>query len=565
MRRRWMKPIAIIAVTAFLITGCSAGQSTSNSTQTTTETQTADSTETDTVQQLSAVSDTSQIVVDTEFTASDLEVGYEDSTATHVTLDGSSIDVSGDGATATDGVLTINDEGVYVITGTLNDGQIVVDAEDSDKVQIVLNGVEITCSDNAPTYIKNADKVFITLAENTVNTLADGSEYVQADDETSVDSVIFSKSDLTINGSGTLNITGNYKHGIVSKDDLVITGGIFNITAVGDALNGKDCVKIKNGTFTINVTEGNGIQSKNGDDTTKGYVYICGGEINITNCQEGIEGTAIIITDGTIHVTAQDDGLNAASGSSSTTESTSTDQTIENTSANTATANSTAVVTYAAIADTTALTTVSTAADAGGFTQTGRQGGGAMENDTNCYISIAGGNVTVNAEGDGIDSNGSLYISGGTINVSGPTNSGNGGLDYNGTAEITGGTVVVAGSSGMAQGFSDTSSQYSILYNFSTACAAGTEVKLTDADGNVIISYTPDKQFQSVVISTPDLKKDGTYTITSGDQTAEVTLSSVSTSVGQQSMGGQAGMGGRGQFENGGPGGKMGTGAPAAQ
>lgn len=153
----------------------------------------------------------------------------------------------------------------------------------------------------------------------------------------------------------------------------------------------------------------------------------------------------------------------------------------------------------------------------------------------------------MNASGDGIDSNGSVSVSGGTTYVSGPTNNGNGGLDYNGTAEITGGTILIAGSSGMAQGFSDTSSQYSILYNLPSACDAGTEVKLTNKDGNVVISYTPEKEYQSVVISTPELLKGETYTLISGKQTQEITLSTMVSGNGQQGFG-QSGMPGKGGF-----------------
>lgn len=449
------------------------------------------------VQTQESLSVESQVEIDKEFTASDLDVGYEESTAVKVTLNGDSAEISGNGAKAEGNVVTISDEGTYVISGVLTDGQIIVDAEDADKIQLVLNGVTLSSSDSAPIYIKNADKVFITLEEGSENTLTDGTEYVQTDDN-EVDAVIFSKADLTINGSGVLNITGNYKHGIASKDDLVITGGTFNITAVKDALNGKDCVKIKEGIFNLTVTDGNGIQSKNGDDVTKGYVYICGGEINVLNGQEGIEGTALIIDGGTIDITVQDDGLNAASGSSS-------EETEET-------------------------------AGFGG-------GGGEMANDTNCYIAINGGTLTIDAGGDGIDSNGSIYVTGGTTYVSGPADNGNAGLDYNGSAQITGGIFVVTGSSGMAQGFSDSSTQCSLLYNLASAASAGTETTLTDADGNVIISVTPEKQYQSVLISTPELQKDATYTLTSGEQTAEITLSGVVTSNGQQSdFGGGQGM-----------------------
>lgn len=152
--------------------------------------------------------------------------------------------------------------------------------------------------------------------------MTDGTEYIQTDDNT-VDAVIFSKADLAINGSGTLNIT-DYKHGIVSKDDLVITDGIFNIASVKAGLNGKDALKIKDGIFNISSSAGKGLTSKHDSDTTKGYVYIADGTFNIANCTEGIEGTAIVIEDGDIDVTATDDGLNAASETTTDTATTET-------------------------------------------------------------------------------------------------------------------------------------------------------------------------------------------------------------------------------------------------
>ncbi|MDF2819849.1 MAG: hypothetical protein K0R15_290 [Clostridiales bacterium] len=536
--------LAIITTMAIILTGCGTNQGsqteTITGTVTTTTTTTIDSS-------IPTSSSTSQVVVDREFKASDLDVGYEDSTATHITFDGSSIDVSGDGAIAKDSVLTINDEGTYVISGTLKYGQIIVDAEDTDKVQIVLNGITITCPDNAPIYIKNADKTLITLEKGTVNTLIDGAEYVQTNDN-NVDGVIYSTADLTINGDGTLNIAGNYKHGIASKDDLLITGGTFNITAVKDALNGKDCVKIKDGTFILSAETGNGIQSKNGDDATKGYVYISGGEITVIKSQEGIEGTVIIIENGTINITAEDDGFNASVGSSDAAE-------IATEETNITGNQKPEDIVFGEIVPVPGETVpvpgekvpgekvpgerVPGEQGKGGF---GGGGGNSFEVSANCYISIEGGTIVIDASGDGIDSNGNLYVSGGNTYVSGPTNSGNGGLDYNGVANITGGTVIVTGSTGMAQGFSDTSTQYSLLNNLTTNSDAGTEIKLTDKDGNVLVSYIPKKQYQSIVISTPDLTKEETYTLTFGDQNTEITLTSVVTSNGQQ-----AGMGGPGK------------------
>lgn len=481
--------VPFVLIIMVLFAGCSNASST-----------TADAAKgvTETTAALTAVvSPTSTIAVDPEFTDRDLETTYDDSTAVHVTLDGSNIQITGDGATASNGVLTITAEGTYVITGNLTDGQIVVAAADTDKIQIVLNGATINCTDHAPIYVKSANKVFVTLNKDTVNTLTDSAVYVQTDENT-VDGVIFSKADLTINGEGTLNITTNYNHGIVSKDDLVITGGTYNINSANDALSGKNSVKIKDGNITINSSAGKGITSKNADDTTKGYVYICGGTIKITKSYEGIEGTAIVVEGGTIDLTSSDDGFNGASASAAET-------------------------------------------DTGG-----KGGGAAMENDANVYVSISGGTIHINASGDGLDSNGSLYISGGTINVSGPTDSGNGALDYNGTADISGGTVVVAGSTGMAQSFSESSTQASLLYNLTSSCAAGTEIKLTDASGKTVVSFTPDKTYQSVVVSSPELVQGSTYTLTCGSQTVEIPLTAMVTSNGQTGMGGPGQGGGPG-------------------
>lgn len=561
--------ITLLLLTALLFTGCGASQ-TRQTNQAETDTEVTDT-------GIEAVNtSSSQVEVDTEFTAKDLEVGYEESTAVSIILNKDSAQITGSGAVFKDGALTISTEGTYVISGTLDDGQLLVDAEDSDKIHLILAGAAITNMNNAPVYIKNADKVFITLKEGTQNNLADSTEYTQSD-ETNVDSTIFSKADLTINGSGTLTVNGNYKHGILSKDDLVITGGIINVTAVKDALNGKDCVKIKNGTLTLSADTGNGIQSKNDEDATKGYVYIAGGKITVIKSQEGIEGTVIRIDDGDIDVTAEDDGLNSASGSSDTADSGKLSEGSRLDSMEVADRTGEALtrpdlgeapdgkawdetdIENGAPAgdmdETSSATITADTPDSADLTRPGRinggnrsggfgggfGGGGEFEAEANCYIAIKGGNIHINASGDGIDSNGNLFMSGGSVYVSGPTNSGNGALDYNGTAEITGGTVIAAGSTGMSQGFSDTSTQYSLLYNLTAVSNAGTEVKLTDETGKVMASFAPDKEYQSVVISTPELEKDKTYTLTSGEQTAQITLTSIVTSNAQQGMGGPGG------------------------
>lgn len=164
--------------------------------------------------------------------------------------------------------------------------------------------------------------------------------------------------------------------------------------------------------------------------------------------------------------------------------------------------------------------------------------GGSMENDTNAYIKITGGTLSVDAGGDGLDSNGSLIISGGTVYVAGPVNNGNGAIDYNGDGIITGGVVIAAGSSGMAQGFDDSSSQCSVLYNLTTQQEAGTTITLKDKDGNELISFTPEKKYSSVVISSPKLQTGSTYTLTAGSEQTELTLESTVTSNASREGGG---------------------------
>ena len=315
--------------------------------------------------------------MDLEFTARDLDVGYEESTAVQVTLSDSEIQVSGDGAEADGTTLTIKEEGTYVISGSLSSGQIVIEADDSAKIHLVLNGVSVRCENSAALLIRGADKVFVTLAEGSENTLESGSEAPSGEDE-NVDGVIFSRSDLTLNGSGSLTINAGYKHGIVSKDDLVITGGVYNITAVGGGLYGKDCVKILDGTFNLNV-EMDGIQSDNEEDADRGFVYIAGGTYDITAGHDGIQAETLLkVADGTINITTGT-GSGAAVNGSSDTDSTS------NGSTN--------------VTDSSSSESIK-----------GLKSGSLLE--------ITGGTIVINSEDDSVHSNGSITITAGDLTIS---------------------------------------------------------------------------------------------------------------------------------------------------
>lgn len=272
----------------------------------------ADSTDTTESQQAVSTGDT--LSYDDMFTDRDLDVGYEESDSVKISLsddsttvssgssDNSSTDDTVDGVTVDGNVITITSGGTYIISGTLTEGQLVVDADD-EKVQLVLDNADITCATSAAIYVKSAGKTFITLAEGSENILMNTAEF-EAIDDNNIDAVIFSKDDLALNGSGTLTINSENGHGIVSKDDLKITGGTYNITAASHALSGKDSVRIAAGTFNL-VCGKDGIHSENADDSSKGYVYIAGGEFTIDSTGDGIDASNIVQIDGgTFDITA---------------------------------------------------------------------------------------------------------------------------------------------------------------------------------------------------------------------------------------------------------------------
>lgn len=296
--------------------------------------------------------------------------------------------------------ISITKEGVYVISGSSSDTTITVEAPDDAKVQLVLDGVTITNSDAPAIYVKSADKVFVTTAASTNNTFSVTGAYT-ADGETNLDAAIFSKSDLVLNGTGALSIESKEGNGITSKDDLKVTGGTYTIDSAMDGLEANDSIAISGGTFTIDSGK-DAIHSENEDDLSLGYIYISGGtfditaaddgiqgtsivqidggDIHIETCVEGIEGTYIIISGGSIDLYATDDGINA------TQKSTSYDVVIE----------------------------------------------------------INGGDITIEmAQGDtdAVDANGSIYVYGGTLNITAQTSS----FDYDNEGVINGGTVIVNG------------------------------------------------------------------------------------------------------------------------
>ena len=297
MSYRRKKLLALFCATALSMTavaGCTgAKSSTGNVVSSETETN---------AEETSAQSEAGSYSSADMFTERDLAGTYEESGAVYVTLSGDGIIGETDGVAINGQTVTITAEGTYIFSGTLSEGQIVVDA-DNAKVQIVFDNVDITCASSAAVYVKSAEKVFVTLAEGAQNTLRNTDEYVAIDDN-NIDAVIFAKSDLTLNGTGSLTIVSAEGHGIVSKDDLKITGGTYDITAAGHALSGKDSVRIADGTFIL-TAEKDGIHAENADDEEKGYIYIADGDFTITSDGDGMDASNIVqIEDGTLDITA---------------------------------------------------------------------------------------------------------------------------------------------------------------------------------------------------------------------------------------------------------------------
>ena len=249
---------------------------------------------------------------DSAYTYSDYELddSFDRQSAASITLSGSTAQSNGSGVSINNATVTISKEGCYLISGELEDGQIIVDAGDSDKVQLVLDNASIHCSTGSAILVRNADNVKVTLAADSENELSDGTEY-QTDND-NPDAALFSKDDLVINGSGSLTVQGNYKHGIAGNDDLVITGGRLTVNSLSHALRGKDSVAILDGTFVL-TSQKDGIQASNTEDSTKGWVQIDGGNFTIQSSGDGIQAeTNLSIYDGSFTITSGGGAVNGA-------------------------------------------------------------------------------------------------------------------------------------------------------------------------------------------------------------------------------------------------------------
>ena len=489
--------------------------------------------------------------VDTHYSEQDLS--WDASSETAIDL---SNPTATDGVTVEDGTLTITKAGTYKLSGEYQ-GQIKVETADSDAVRLVLDNANITNSSGAALNVVNADEVILYSASGTTNTISDGADYT-ATGEDDPDAVVYSKADLTIAGEGTLKVNGNHEDGIHTSDGLVIASGTLEVNAANTGIKGKDYVDILGGTINVTAQQ-DGIKSTNDTDEGKGWtrlsngtvtvnagddgfkasrvVEISGGSLTVEQSDEGIEAQYINVSGGDVNVTSADDGMNASlktSNSESTDSSENTSDTANQQQNNQQQGslpggqqNGTSNQQQQGTGQPPAMSgTSQDGTSQNGTTGTGQQGmgqppqggmpgggGGGTFEVIDAAINVSGGNITVNAEGDGIDSNGVTTLSGGTLIVNGPSQGGNAALDTNGDLLLNGATVLSGSTADMFEAPSTNSTSGYLKLTNSSGFEQGSTVQVADSSGKVVANYKVTKSnVQLVLVSSSSIVKGQSYT-----------------------------------------------------
>ena len=488
--------------------------------------------------------------VDTHYSEQDLS--WDTSSETAIDL---SNPTATDGVTVEDGTLTITKAGTYKLSGEYQ-GQIKVETADSDAVRLVLDNANITNSSGAALNVVNADEVILYSASGTTNTISDGADYT-ATGEDDPDAVVYSKADMTIAGEGTLKVNGNHEDGIHTSDGLVIASGTLEVNAANTGIKGKDYVDILGGTINVTAQQ-DGIKSTNDTDEGKGWtrlsngtvtvnagddgfkasrvVEISGGSLTVDQSDEGIEAQYINVSGGDVNVTSADDGMNASlktSNSESTDSSENTSDTANQQQNNQQQGslpggqqNGTSNQQQQGMGQPPAMSgTSQDGTSQNGTTGTGQQGmgqppqggmpggGGGTFEVIDAAINVSGGHVTVNAEGDGIDSNGVTTLSGGTLIVNGPSQGGNAALDTNGDLLLNGATVLSGSTADMFEAPSTNSTSGYLKLTNSSGFEQGSTVQVADSSGKVVANYKVTKSnVQLVLVSSSSIVKGQSYT-----------------------------------------------------
>ena len=455
-----------------------------------------------------------------------------------------------DGVSVENGTITITSGGTYRITGEYS-GQVKIEAAKTDTVRLVLDNAKITNSTGAAINVVSAAEAIIYTAAGTTNTVADEANYTATGDD-DPDAAIYSTANLTLTGEGSLSVKGAYEEGIHTTGGLVIASGTLDVNAANTGIKGKDYVDITGGIVNVTAAQ-DGIKSTNTDDESMGFtrlsagsvtvsagddglkaprtLEISGGTLNIEKSNEGIEAQYINILDGDVTVNSSDDGINASLKDSSSDTSSDTTSGTATTGQQTQ-QNQNGQVQQAPAGG--------GAAPGGSQGSTGQNqnmpqpptdgampgGGGGTFEVVDAAINISGGTVTVNAEGDGIDSNGTATFSGGTVTVNGPTAGGNNALDSNGDLLLNGGTVTAGSTADMFEAPSSASTSGYLKITDSSALTQGSTVQVTDSSGTVVANYKiTTSGVQLVLVSNKNIVKGQSYTVsvTSGSVDAAST------------------------------------------
>jgi hypothetical protein len=529
----------------------------------------------------------------------DTDSTWDAAAATKITLNGTSATVSGAGAAVNGSVITISKAGTYVVSGKLTNGQIVVAATTNDTVRLILNGAEIINLTGAPIYASQCDKLILTLADGTENTVTDGGENFVYADETNEEpnAAIFSKDDMTINGTGALTVNAGFNNGIGTKDDLIVASGNLIVNAANHGLRGNDSVTILNGVFQIKAGN-DGIQTSNGTDADKGWIAIEGGTFTLITVHDGIQAeTSLNISAGTFNITA---GGGVAKAQTITTSETTSDSykgikagadmtisggtfTIDSaddtvhTNANATISDGefmissgddgvhadgdltisggkiTVTESYEGLEGNNVYITNGTvsivASDDGINAAGGNDGSGAGGNfgddrfvsSGSHSININGGSVKIIAGSDGLDSNGTLNISGGLVITQSIAVRDGDAIDTDGTVTFTGGTIIYAGTLSTGVNSSESSTQ---SYVYATANISAGDNITVKKNGKALVLYTPDANIKYLALSSPDIKSGESYEIYNG---STLIVTATAGTGGGGGMGGRGGMGGGGK------------------
>lgn len=455
-----------------------------------------------------------------------------------------------DGVSVENGTITITSGGTYRLTGEYS-GQVKIEAAKTDTVRLVLDNAKITNSTGAAINVVSAAEAIIYTAAGTTNTVADEANYAATGDD-DPDAAIYSTANLTLTGEGSLSVKGAYEEGIHTTGGLVIASGTLDVNAANTGIKGKDYVDITGGIVNVTAAQ-DGIKSTNTDDESMGFtrlsagsvtvsagddglkaphtLEISGGTLNIEKSNEGIEAQYINILDGDVTVNSTDDGINASLKDSSSDTSSDTTSGTATTGQQTQ-QNQNGQVQQAPAGG--------GAAPGGSQGSTGQNqnmpqpptdgtmpgGGGGTFEVVDAAINISGGTVTVNAEGDGIDSNGTATFSGGTVTVNGPAAGGNNALDSNGDLLLNGGTVTAGSTADMFEAPSSASTSGYLKITDSSALTQGSTVQVTDSSGTVVANYKiTTSGVQLVLVSNKNIVKGQSYTVsvTSGSVDAAST------------------------------------------